>query len=238
MTACSIVVLLGLYLSVAVEASAQQISRSIDMRNQLAPIAREQAEAATGMVVMVLSDDPNEKEASLPLRVKLLSVTPISLSNLASAKADMGLVEISLENIGDHNVAIPISREMKMLHAEGNQDRRTFSCSFKLSLGPSKEEVLFRGLNGYSSSTDSTTVIPLRPRETVNIFFEVNFQNALTTNAEQWRDRSMGGPVPGRVECSQQILKLPNNAVAGERRYQGISSGILRSNEIGVSIQR
>jgi hypothetical protein len=238
MTACSIVVLFSLYLSIAVEASAQQNSRSIDMRNQLAPIAEEQAEAAKGVVLAIVSDNPNAQERSLPLQVTLQSVTPVSLAKLASLKADLGLVEISIQNVGDHNVAIPISREMKMLHAAGNQDRRIFSCAVKLSLEPSKEEVLFSGLTLYSSSTDSTTVIELRPKETLNIRFEVNFQNALTTNAEQWREHIGDGFILGRVQCSQQYLTLPQNVVAGERRYQGRSSDVLRSNEMRLSIQQ
>jgi hypothetical protein len=236
MTACSIVVLFSLYLSVAVEASAQQNSRSIDMRNQLAPIAEEQAEAAKGVVLAIVSDNPNAQERSLPLQVTLQSVTPVSLANLASLKANLGLVEVSIQNVGDHNVAIPISREMKMLHAAANQDRRIFSCAVKLSLEPSKEEVLFSGLTLYSSSTDSTTVIELRPKETLNIRFEVNFQNALTTNAEQWREHIGDGFILGRVQCSQQYLTLPQNVVAGERRYQGRSSDVLRSNEMRLSI--
>jgi hypothetical protein len=108
----------------------------------------------------------------------------------------------------------------------------------KLSLEPSKEEVLFSGLTLYSSSTDSTTVIELRPKETLNIRFEVNFQNALTTNAEQWREHIGDGFILGRVQCSQQYLTLPQNVVAGERRYQGRSSDVLRSNEMRLSIQQ
>jgi len=48
MTAWRIVVLLCLYSSIAAEVSAQQNSKSIDMRNQLAPIAAEQIEAVQG----------------------------------------------------------------------------------------------------------------------------------------------------------------------------------------------
>jgi len=238
MTAWRIVVLLCLYLSIAAEVSAQQNSKSIDMRNQLAPIAAEQIEAVQGLVVAIVSDNPNAQERFLSLRVTLQSVTPISLSNLAPLKADLGLVEVSIQNVGDHNVAFPISREMKMLHAVGNQDRRIFSFAVKLSLEPSKEEVLFSGLTLYSSSTDSTTVTELLPKETLNIRFEVNFQSALTTNAERWREHIGDGVVLGRVECSQQYLTLPQNAVAVERRYQGRISDILRSNEIRVSTQR
>ena len=128
-------------------------------------------------------------------------------------------------------------REMKMIHAPGNQNRRIFNCAFKLSMEPTREEVLFRGLTAYSSTTDSATVTELRPKETVNIRFEVNFQNALTTNADQWRDRSKDGIVLGRVECNQQILTSAPDAAAGERKYQGRMSDLLRSNEIQISIQ-
>lgn len=238
MTAWRIVVLLCLYSSIAAEVSAQQNSKSIDMRNQLAPIAAEQIEAVQGLVVAIVSDNPNAQERFLPLRVTLQSVTPISLSNLDPLKADLGLVEVSIQNVGDHKVAIPISREMKVLHAVGNQDRRIFSCAVKLSLEPSKEEILYSGLTLYSSSTDSTTVTELLPKETLNIRFEINFQSALTTNAERWREHIGDGVVFGRVECSQQYLTLPQNAVAGERRYQGRSSDVLRSNEIRVSTQQ
>jgi hypothetical protein len=102
---------------------AQQNDRALDLRTQIAPIFEEQMDAQRYRAITVVD---GLTPPLFPIALTIESISPISQ---ATRKA---LVVLAIRNTGAQPFRIPISRELKILHAADNQDRRTFTCSAHL----------------------------------------------------------------------------------------------------------
>ena len=145
---------------------------TLDLRNQPAPIAEEQQDAVRFSAMATGDENP------LPLRLTLNSVVPVSL------ETGQALVEMSIQNVGRGTFRLPVSREMKLLHVETNGDRRMFVCSMRLSSGSFSEEAVTPGFVTYSSTEDRSSVVELRPQESILLTYEASFRLAWQTDGE------------------------------------------------------
>lgn len=190
---------------------------TLDLRNQPAPIFEEQQDAVRFNAMSTADENP------LPLRLTLNYVVPVSLE---TGKA---LVEMSIQNVGRGTFRLPVSREMKLLHVETNGARRMFVCSMRLSSGSFSEETITAGFVTYSSTEDRSSVVELRPQESILLTYEASVRLAWQTDAGKWRQAAASGTVVTSVECGQETLALPPNAVKNERRYVSAITAKVRS---------
>jgi hypothetical protein len=204
---------------------------TIDMRNQVAPIQREQIEAMQYDRLYISGYSDIEKPA-LPLAVSVQSISPIS------AKTGKALVELRIENIGKQPFRLPMSREAKVLHNSGNQERRILFCSMELiSESSPADRTVAVGLIAYGGSSDDGSFFLLKQEESVVLRYEADFQSAWMP-ARRWKESIATGSVLAGVQCSQQSLALPPQAAANEKVYRIVSGEVVRSsNTVKLSLE-
>jgi len=209
----------------AVPADAQQGRRTVDLRQQLVPIPEEQAAAGR-----FTTSGPGVK-APFPITLTVQSITPVSFVT------GNALVELLIRNTSDTTYRLPVSREMKFLHAEGNEDRRMLLCTPTLTHDGLPGEVIAVGSMTFSFSGDASSVIEVRANETIVFRFEAAFNLPWKEDAAKWKDGITQGRVLAGVLCTQEKYVVSPDAARGERRYGGTLSDVRSENKVRLSIQ-
>jgi hypothetical protein len=195
----------------------QQTLRTVDIRQQIAPIEEEQYDAARFTAW-------NTAGGELPLTVTVQSISPVSF-----AARNTAVAELVVRNTGTKDFLLPVSREMKLLHPDVNTDRRMLACIMKLTNEVSGEQTISTGVMTFSSSEDPSSTMVLRPRESLVFRYEASFRLAWETDAGKWKTASDKGEVLVGVECSQQTYVPFPNAAKAERKYSSVGSQPVRS---------
>ena len=216
-----------LYCILLTATAQSQGRRTVDLRDQLAPVAQEQSDAAR----FSTSGPSDGVVTPFPLALTLQSVSPVSLNGKAN-------VDLVVRNIANATYRLPVSREMKILHWDGNADRRMLVCSLRLMHEISKEEGLAVGAITFSSSGDPSSVVELQRNESIVFRFEANFQLPWEVDATKWKDGIRNGLVLAGVTCSQERLIRPHNAPKDARVYGSErSQGVRTENVLRLSLQ-
>ena len=200
--------------------NAQQSRRTADLRAQSVPIMEEQLQGLRFRKSSVT--DSSGADDSLPLKVTVQSITPVSKS------APTAIVELLVENIGKRSFSLPTSREVKVLHYDGNQDRRIFFCQTKLT-PPATEIMVFGAISTYSSSNDPASLLQLRPEESVQLTYEANFESLFGADIRKWHDGIANGAILARVDCFQQTLTPHPDSTREQRHYLVTNSEVVQS---------
>jgi hypothetical protein len=221
-TALKIAVSVTLLCSIFSASAQPQGHRTVDVRNQLAPVPREQLEAAR----FSTSGPSDGVVTPFPLALTLQSISPVSELN---GKA---IVELFVLNTSNAIFRLPVSREMKILHWDANVDRRMLVCSLRLTHETSKEETIALGSITFSSSGDPSSVVELQRGESILYRFEADFQLPWEVDAAKWKDGIRNGMILSGVMCTQERFIRPYDAPKDARVYGSERSQGVRTNNV------
>jgi hypothetical protein len=205
----------------------QESRRVVDLRNQLVPIAEEQVDAVRFSIV----GRGDGTGVPFPVSLTLQSISPVS------ELTGRAIVELVVQNTSDRKFRLPVSREMKLLHADGNEDRRRLVCSMLLTHDGS-ETTIALGAITYSSSGDPSSSLELLPRESALFRFEASYTSPWELDRSKWKDGMNRGAVRSGVQCAQERFILSPEALRGERRYvSDLSDAVRSSNDQLLSLR-
>jgi hypothetical protein len=207
------------------DAIARQGTHTVDVRNQLVPILQEDIAASDYSVLhrMIPDSDP-----SFPLRILIESISAVSKS------VPTAVVKLQLQNLGDRPLSVPVSREVKVLHYPGNEDRKVFFCSIGLT-PPANEEMMFGGVTLYSSSTEPSSRVLLAPKESLQLTFEAIMQRIFEEEElSKWHKQINDGQILAKVVCGQNVLtpRPENVGPPAKRQYWGVTRATHSENKV------
>jgi len=204
-------------------ALAQNASeKTIDLRYQVQPRIEELIDATQFSAIE--GDSLPVPETSLAITVK--SIGPVSEDGTAVA-------EVAFQNVGKSAYRFPLSLEMKLLHTPANVDRRSVLCAVQLSdrSGPLKTVAAF---STYTSVSDNSSWVELRPRETLVLRFDPKF-GILFGDSADWKDRIRNASVEAGIVCYQKVLHdIPGKE--SERKYSSRTTTLQSTNRVIVSM--
>lgn len=143
-----------------------------------------------------------------------------------------------IQNVGNGAYQLPVSRETKLLHAEGNGDRRLFECGMLLSLKDSNTLTRSGYLTAYTSSGDPSSRMELKPGDSVAVTYEADFRTALFLSDSKWMSYIRTGNVSAAMHCRQSEFTPHPNHAKEERFYiRHLSNGVDSTNSVPLTLK-